>query len=186
VAKDDAVQKVSDAREPEQEKDTCFTIMPLGGWFDQFYLEIYKPAIESTGLSPRRADDLYRPRTIVHDIWEYTRNAKVILADLTGKNPNVFYELGLGHALAKTLSGNLLMRLEEGGASPRMGLPVSPFSKEMRPVREPNTTRRVDYFRLPRPLWRKLKKCLPRRSQSKRRRSRRGGRPRASEVVPPR
>jgi putative transposase len=58
-----------------------------------------------------------------------------------------------------------------------MGLPVSPSSKEMRLVREPNTTNNtVDYFRLPRPLWRKLKKCLP-----KKRKGKRGGRPKASD-----
>ena len=39
------------------------------------------------------------------------------------------------------------------------------------------TTRKVDYFRLPRPLWRKVKKCLPK----KRKPTRRGGRPRASD-----
>ena len=45
-------------------------------------------------------------------------------------------------------------------------------------MREPNTTKKsVDYFRLPRPLWRKLKKCLP----NKRNNMRRGGRPRASD-----
>ncbi len=44
-------------------------------------------------------------------------------------------------------------------------------------MKEAATTRKVDYFRLPRPLWRKLKKHLPK----KRRPSRRGGRPRASE-----
>jgi hypothetical protein len=37
----------------------------------------------------------------VNDIWDYTKRAKIILADLSGKNPNVFYELGLAHALAK-------------------------------------------------------------------------------------
>ena len=41
------------------------------------------------------------------------------------------------------------------------------------------TTRKVDYFRLPRPLWRKLKKCLPKKTKNKS--SRRGGRPRASD-----
>jgi len=41
------------------------------------------------------------------------------------------------------------------------------------------TTRRVDYFQLPRPLWRKLKKCLPKKSNKKS--SRRDGRPRASD-----
>ncbi len=98
---EDAGQEANEARTGEDEKETCFTIMPFGGWFDQYYVDIYKPAIEAAGLVPRRADDLYRPGTIVHDIWEYTQGAKVILADLTGKNPNVFYELGLGHALAK-------------------------------------------------------------------------------------
>jgi hypothetical protein len=81
--------------------DTCFTIMPFGGWFDNYYASIYKPAIEAAGLKPCRADDLYRPSAIVNDIWAYTKSAKLILADLTGKNPNVFYELGLAHALAK-------------------------------------------------------------------------------------
>ena len=43
-----------------------------------------------------------------------------------------------------------------------------------------STTRKVDYFRLPRPLWRKLKKCLPKKSKKKKS-SRQGGRPRASD-----
>jgi hypothetical protein len=85
----------------QSKKDSCFTIMPFGGWFDNYYETIYKPAIEAAGLIPCRADDLYRPGTIVNDIWTYTKESKIILADLTGKNPNVFYELGLAHALAK-------------------------------------------------------------------------------------
>ena len=92
--------KTSELKE-EKEKETCFTIMPFGGWFDQYYLTIFHPAITDAGLKPERADDLFRPSTIVNDIWDYTKNARIILADLTGKNPNVFYELGLAHALAK-------------------------------------------------------------------------------------
>jgi len=83
------------------EKDTCFTIMPFGGWFDAYYETVYVPAIEAAGLNPCRADDLYRPSTIIHDIWAYTQSSKLVLADLSGKNANVFYELGLAHALAK-------------------------------------------------------------------------------------
>jgi hypothetical protein len=84
-----------------KEKDTCFIIMPFGDWFDYYYETIYVPAIDASGLEPRRADDLYRPSAIVHDIWALTQRAKIILADLSGKNPNVFYELGLAHAVAK-------------------------------------------------------------------------------------
>lgn len=79
----------------------CFVIMPFGGYFDIYYDRIYKVAITNAGLTPRRADDLFRPSSIVQDIWELTKSANIILADLTGKNPNVFYELGLAHALAK-------------------------------------------------------------------------------------
>ncbi len=82
-------------------KDLCFTIMPFGGWFDDYYETVFCPAIESAGLEPCRADDLYRPSTIVNDIWSYTKRSELVLADLSGKNPNVFYELGLAHALAK-------------------------------------------------------------------------------------
>lgn len=90
------------SQEPESRtKDICFTIMPFGGWLDRYYENIYIPAIKSAGLEPHRADDLYRPSTIVNDIWAYTQQAKIVLADLTGRNPNVFYELGLAHALAK-------------------------------------------------------------------------------------
>lgn len=81
--------------------DTCFAIMPFGGWFDDYYSTIFVPAIEQAGLTACRADDLYRPSTIVADIWNYTSKAKLVIADLSGKNPNVFYELGLAHALAK-------------------------------------------------------------------------------------
>jgi hypothetical protein len=45
-------------------------------------------------------------------------------------------------------------------------------------MREATTTSSVDYFNLPRPLWRKLKKCLP---KNKRKMSTKGGRPRASD-----
>ena len=79
----------------------CFVIMPFGGWLNIYYEEIYRRAIRASGLIAHRADDLFRPSTIVNDIWAYTRRARLVLADLTGKNPNVFYELGLAHALAK-------------------------------------------------------------------------------------
>lgn len=95
------VQKNSPKAPSTEEENICFTVMPFGGWFDKYYSQIYKPAIERAGFIPKRADDLSRPGTIINDIWQYTQNAKIILADLTGRNPNVFYELGLAHSLAK-------------------------------------------------------------------------------------
>lgn len=101
AAKKATKKKTTPTKADDSKKDTCFTIMPFGGYFDSYYKDIFRPAIKAAGLVPYRADDLYRPSAIVNDIWTYTKNAKIILADLTGKNPNVFYELGLAHALAK-------------------------------------------------------------------------------------
>lgn len=80
---------------------TCFVIMPFGGYFDQYYDKIYIPAIKDASLSPRRVDDLFRSSSIIDDIWKYVQNASVVLADLSTRNPNVFYELGLAHAIQK-------------------------------------------------------------------------------------
>lgn len=83
------------------DRNICFTIMPFGGDFDEYYSQIYKPAIESLGLKARRVDDLNRPSTIVSDIWKMINSSKVILANLSTLNANVMYELGLAHAIAK-------------------------------------------------------------------------------------
>ena len=93
-----AIGRTSAAVSDGSAAEVCFVIMPFGGWLDDYYETIYRPAIQAAGLEPHRADDLYRPSTIVNDIWAYTRRAKLLVADLTGKNPNVFYELGLAHA----------------------------------------------------------------------------------------
>lgn len=73
--------------------------MPFGGRFDDCYKRILKPAVESVGLKCKRADEIYGTRRIITDIWDSIWRAKIIIADLTKKNPNVNYELGLCHAL---------------------------------------------------------------------------------------
>jgi hypothetical protein len=73
--------------------DTCFVMMPFGSWFDRYYQDIYTPAIKEAGFEPVRADELFTTGSVVEQIWEQITKAKVLLADLSGKNPNVFYEL---------------------------------------------------------------------------------------------
>jgi hypothetical protein len=81
--------------------DTCFVMMPFGAWFDRYYQEIYVPAIKEAGFEPIRADELFSTGSVVEQIWEQIEKAKLLLADLSGKNANVFYELGLAHAAQK-------------------------------------------------------------------------------------
>jgi len=58
-------------------------------------------------IPPQNALFLFIPRayilgwTLTSDIWEKINRARFIVADLTGKNPNVFYEVGLAHAIGK-------------------------------------------------------------------------------------
>jgi len=90
--------------------DTCFVLMPFGDWFDRYYKEIYSAAIKDAGFEPMRADGIFNTGAVMEQIWTQINDADVLLAELTGKNPNVFYELGLAHARRKPVvfvSGNL-------------------------------------------------------------------------------
>lgn len=81
--------------------DTCFVMMPFGEWQDYYYKEIFSPAIKDAGMEPIRADELFSTGSVIEQIWEQIQKSKILLADLTGKNANVFYELGLAHAAQK-------------------------------------------------------------------------------------
>lgn len=90
--------------------DSCFVMMPFGHWPDIYYKEIYVPAINDAGFEPIRGDELFTTGSVVEQIWEQIEKSKVLLADLTDKNANVFYELGLAHAARKPVvftAGNI-------------------------------------------------------------------------------
>lgn len=81
---------------------TCFVMQPFGGFLGTYYETIFKPAIEQAGLTPIRADnEIFATGKIMDQVWRGIRQATVLVAELTSKNPNVFYELGLAHALEK-------------------------------------------------------------------------------------
>lgn len=82
--------------------DSCFVLMPFGTPIGDYYTQIYEPAIRKAGLRPVRADaDIFGTGKIIDQIWSGINAAKVLVAELTNRNPNVFYELGLAHALDK-------------------------------------------------------------------------------------
>ncbi len=82
--------------------DTCFVMMPFASPLGDYYSKIYEPAIKKAGLTPIRADnDIFGTGKIIDQIWSGITSAKVLIAELTSRNPNVFYELGLAHALKK-------------------------------------------------------------------------------------
>jgi hypothetical protein len=81
---------------------TCFVIMPFGVPFNKYYERVYRPAIIDAGLEPQRADEIFTPGPFMGDVALGIIQSSIILAELTGRNANVFYELGLCHALEKT------------------------------------------------------------------------------------
>ncbi|MEK7994632.1 MAG: hypothetical protein AAB403_12580 [Planctomycetota bacterium] len=85
----------------EPAKNTCFVLMPFEEGMTAVYEHGIKPLVESLGIQCRRADEIYSAQNILGDIWASIQSAEIIVADLTGKNPNVMYELGLCHALWK-------------------------------------------------------------------------------------
>jgi hypothetical protein len=80
---------------------SCFVIMPFGGLWDDYYAQIYVPAIEDAGMDAVRADDVFRAGSILQDIVDLLTRSAIVLADVTENNRNVHYELGLAHALGK-------------------------------------------------------------------------------------
>lgn len=80
---------------------TCVVLTPFKDPFDTYFVSIIKPAINTAKLNAVRGDSLFRPSPIMADVWQMIQECKVLIADLTEKNANVFYELGLAHALGK-------------------------------------------------------------------------------------
>jgi len=97
-----AVASIFGNIEIRQEEDLCFVLMPFGDDMLQQVYEVHiKPTVERVGLQCKRVDDMLGPAAIMVDIWKGIKSARVVLAELTGQNPNVFYELGLCHAIGK-------------------------------------------------------------------------------------
>ena len=82
-------------------ENSCFVIMPFAPTFQTQYERVIRVAVEAAGLRCVRADAIYSKPRVMADIWKVLRASRVVIAELTGKNTNVFYEVGLAHVLGK-------------------------------------------------------------------------------------
>lgn len=83
------------------------------------YADSFKPvrkvvlaAAQSANFKCEVTEDLSNPGTITDQIWQGIRGADAVVADITGNNPNVFYEIGLAHSLGK----EVIIISQENGA----------------------------------------------------------------------
>jgi hypothetical protein len=91
-------------------KQTCFIISPIGDEgsdirkrADQILKHVLKPAADACGFNAIRADEISEPGLITSQVIQHIIDDPLVIADLTGRNPNVFYELALRHAIRKPL-----------------------------------------------------------------------------------
>jgi hypothetical protein len=82
-------------------KASCFIVMPFSQEWSADVHRILARACDAAGVRPVRGDDLFTPTDILEDIWQSINAADFVIADITGRNPNVLYELGIAHTLAK-------------------------------------------------------------------------------------
>lgn len=87
---------------------TCFVISPIGDpdsdirrRSDQILGYVIRPTLEDYGYQTYRADEISSPGLITPQIVDHLLKDDLVVADLTGRNPNVFYELALRHASKK-------------------------------------------------------------------------------------
>ena len=83
------------------QKPTAFVLMPFASEFDDIYSRFLHPVLTESGFEVKRADDLVSQQNILRDVIDGIVNRDLIVADLTSLNPNVFYEIGVAHALDK-------------------------------------------------------------------------------------
>jgi guanylate kinase len=81
----------------------CFVLMPFTTHMQPVYQDHVVPIVRSLGLDCVRADGIFSSRPIVDDILDAVKNARIVISDLTARNPNVFYETGICHALGKVV-----------------------------------------------------------------------------------
>ncbi len=75
-------------------------MMPFNAAYDNVYAAIQRAA-QVVGQDCQRADNIWNQDVVVDDIAELIDSSKIVVCDCTGKNPNVFYELGIAHTLGQ-------------------------------------------------------------------------------------
>src|SRR5664280_661857 len=76
-------------------------LMQFSDEFNTLYKDVIRPICKGYGYKVVRGDDFYTSGQIMVDVTQSIRSAALIIADVTPRNENVFYELGFAHAIGK-------------------------------------------------------------------------------------
>jgi hypothetical protein len=90
---------------PEKEQPgepyDLFVLMPFNDDLKPIYEYHIKNVATSLNLKAKRADDFFTADAIMRNIWSAIYDSHLVIADCTGRNPNVFYEIGIAHTLGR-------------------------------------------------------------------------------------
>lgn len=78
----------------------AFVVMPFAANFNDVY-QVIKSACSEINLKVVRADEIFHTNEIMDVVFSEISKSKIIIADVSNKNPNVIYELGIAHTLHK-------------------------------------------------------------------------------------
>jgi len=92
--------KIFELRDEEPDPNLVAVMMPFDAAFDPVYATL-QAAVAAAGMSCQRADDIWIDDHVIQDVVTLLCKASVVICDLTGRNSNVFYEMGIAHVLAR-------------------------------------------------------------------------------------
>jgi hypothetical protein len=92
--------KVFDLSDEPIDEELVAVMIPFEAAFNPVY-EALQTAIGEVGMTCRRADDIWENDHVVQDVALLLCKAAVVVCDLSGRNPNVFYETGIAHTLGR-------------------------------------------------------------------------------------
>ena len=78
-----------------------FVAMPFAPELTPVWADHIRAVTHSLDLVAARGDDFFTAHSIMSDVWTALTTARVVIADCTGRNPNVFYEIGVAHTIGK-------------------------------------------------------------------------------------
>lgn len=83
------------------EEPKAFVVMQFSSPFNELYQDVIKPICDEFKLKVLRADETYGPGLIIADITKEIAESRVVIAEVSPLNSNVYYEVGYAHALNK-------------------------------------------------------------------------------------
>ena len=96
-----AVEQAEDMPLPDSFPNTVFVAMPFAEQMEDVYIYGIRKSVVEHGLTCKRADEIEHGGPIAQEIIDQILRCRIIIAEISDSNPNVFYEVGWAHALER-------------------------------------------------------------------------------------